>query len=119
MAEADISMSISSIDESLSSAWDDVHGGVLPYDAVKAARMEEVSYMQKRGIWTVVSVSECMGMGKTPVSVRWVDTDKGIDKPDLRSRLVARDFNTGEKGRDDLFAETSCGVDSLGSSGNS
>ena len=62
--------------------------------------------MQKRGIWTVVPVSECLGLGKSPVSVRWVDTDKGIDKPDLRSRLVARDFNTGEKGRDDLFAET-------------
>ena len=62
--------------------------------------------MQKRGIWTVVPLSECMGIGKVPVSVRWVDTDKGIDKPDLRSRLVARDFNTGEKGRDDLFAET-------------
>ena len=36
-----------------------------------------------------------------------VDTNKGgLDDWDIRSRLVARDFKGGDKGRDDLFAET-------------
>ena len=42
--------------------------------------------------------------GKGPVSVRWVDMSKGSGE--VRSRLVARDFRGGEKGRDDLFAAT-------------
>ena len=40
-------------------AWDDVHGGVLPIELVREARQEEVGYMNKRGIWTVVSRDEC------------------------------------------------------------
>ena len=51
-------------------------------------------------------LSKNVGIKRGPVSVRWVDTDKGITEMLIRSRLVARDFKGGDKGRDDLFAET-------------
>jgi hypothetical protein len=89
-------------------AWDDVNGGNLPWELVKDARLEEVGFMKERGLWTLRPVSECKEKtGKAPVSVRWVDTNKGGLKEFLiRSRLVARDFKGGDKDRDDLFAET-------------
>ena len=89
-------------------AWDDVRGGELPVEEVQAARREEVQFMVKRGIWDVRPVSECWNMtGSGPVSVRWVDTNKGAPGEMLvRSRLVARDFKGNDKDRDDLFAET-------------
>ena len=43
--------------------------------------------------------------GKKPIGVRWVDINKGDDQnPDYRSRLVAKEINTGHD--DDLFAAT-------------
>jgi len=92
----------------LEGAWDDVHGGELPLELVKDARHEEVGYMQGRHIWTVTSVSECWEKtGKAPVSVRWVDTNKGgPGEMNVRCRLVARHFKGGDKDRDDLFAAT-------------
>ena len=42
---------------------------------MKAARKEEVGYMEGRRIWSVRPVSECWEkLGKAPVSIRWVDT---------------------------------------------
>ena len=75
---------------------------------MNAARAEEVGFMQERNLWTLRPIKECLETtGKWPVSVRWVDTNKGDQKCILvRSRLVARDFKGGDKGRDDLFADT-------------
>ena len=75
---------------------------------VKAARHEEITYMQGRRIWSLKPVAECWDkIGNPPTSVRWVDTDKGISPEVMvRSRLVARDFKGQDKDRDDLFAET-------------
>ena len=89
-------------------AWDDAHGGELPMALVRAARKEEISYMEGRNIWTLRPIEECWELtGKPPVSVRWVDTNKGGKEEFIvRSRLVARDFKGGDKDRDDLFAET-------------
>ena len=74
--------------------WDDVNEVQIPLELVKAARGEEVQFMKSRSLWTVVPTSECIvKTGKRPVSVRWVDTNKGRDgKLEIRSRLVARDF---------------------------
>jgi hypothetical protein len=45
--------------------------------------------------------------GKLPISMRWVDVNKGGSKRmEVRSRMVVRDFKGSDKGRDDLFAET-------------
>eukprot|EP00973_Karenia_brevis_P041984 5812106-Karenia_brevis.AAC.1 len=40
--------------------------------------------------------------------MRWVDTNKSLmrGKYDVRSRMVAKNYKGGDKGRDDLFAET-------------
>ena len=64
--------------------------------------------VDKLDLWDIRPVGECWEKtGKAPVSVRWVDTNKGKDGEwDVRCRLVARDFKGGDKGRDDLFAET-------------
>ena len=34
-------------------AWGDVHGGELPMGLVRAARKEEISYMEGRNTWTL------------------------------------------------------------------
>ena len=62
--------------------------------------------MQKEHLWDVVPRSRAEG--HRIVSVRWVDTNKGSEaKPEIRSRLVARDFNGGwDRDREDLFAAT-------------
>ena len=95
-------------EEENAGAWDDVHGGDLPPEEVAAARNEEVGYMKKRGIWHEVPIQECWNeTGKAPVSVRWVDVNKGgLQEMIVRSRLVARDFKGMDNHRDDLFAET-------------
>lgn len=88
---------------------DDVKNKQLRLEDVRAARKEEVEYMQRRGIWKIVDEKECWGkQGKGPGSVKWVDTDKGIDgKVNVQSRLVATDFKVkGEGDRQDLFAAT-------------
>jgi hypothetical protein len=90
-------------------AWDDVKGRALDAANVKEARKEEIQYMITKGIWEEVSVQECWDRtGKAPVTVKWVDTDKGSNGQELiRSRLVARDFRVkGDKDREDLFAAT-------------
>ena len=73
----------------------------------RAARLEEISFMKKIQLYEEVSIQECWERtGKSPISTRWVDVNKGTsDKPDVRCRLVARDFKPkGEKDREDLFA---------------
>ena len=92
-------------------AWDDVKGGALRVSDVKAARREEVEYMVKRRIWTQRPVNECwQRTGSAPISVRWVDTNKGVEgQMEVRSRLVARNFKVkgGCKEREDMiFAST-------------
>ena len=90
-------------------AWDDVKNQRLDVKKVRAARHEEIQYMLKKGIWREVDIQECWDRtGRAPVSVKWVDTDKGHDgEENIRSRLVARDFRTkGDKDREDLFAAT-------------
>ena len=90
-------------------AWDDVRDKQLDVEKVREARSEEVGYMIGKGIWKVVDIMECWEKtGKAPVTVKWVDTDKGDGKEaKIRSRLVARDFpGKGEKDREDLFAAT-------------
>ena len=64
--------------------------------------------MESRNIWSYAPISESWEKWrKAPVSVRWVDVDKGgEERMEVRSRLVARDFKGGDKDRGDLFAET-------------
>jgi hypothetical protein len=62
--------------------------------------------MKQKMIWN--EVDETGTTSKKPVSVKYVDTNKGTEEePVIRCRLVARDFRTkGEKDQEDLFAVT-------------
>ena len=78
---------------------------------VRKARKEEIGYMQGRNIWKLVPVEECWRRtGKPPIGTRWVDTNKGTEQcPEVRCRLVARDFKgkkRNDEDREDLYAAT-------------
>ena len=88
--------------------WDDLSCELLPPGKVAEARSEEVKVMNQRGVWEFRTEAECWEKtGKAPVSMRWVDVNKGgKDRMEVRSRMVVRDFKGNYKDRDDLFAET-------------
>ena len=70
------------------------------------ARSGEIKEVHKHKVYHKVPTKECWDRtGKAPIRTIWIDTNKG-DKihPELRSRLVAKDYNTGK--RPDLFAAT-------------
>ena len=94
------------LDDQREEAWDDVSGAQLDANEVRRARMEEIEYIHKMQLYTKVPVAECyQRTNKSPISVRWVDTNKGdTERPNYRSRFVAREINTYK--RNDLFAAT-------------
>lgn len=67
-----------------------------------------MGYLQNRKIWSPKPIEDSYEkIGKAPVSVRRVDTNKGDDHlMGIRCRLVAREFQGADNGRDDLCAET-------------
>ena len=71
---------------------DDLTGQLLNPELVRAARAKELEYFDDRDVWEVRSIEESRRhTGKPPVTVRWVDVNKGDDvNPNIRSRLVAR-----------------------------
>ena len=81
---------------SMDVAWD-VMGGWLDRGKVRKGRTEEVGYMKRKMFWDEVSRSEASG--HRMVSVERVDTHKGTEEnPEIRSRLVARDFRGAGQG---------------------
>ena len=57
---------------------DSVTGQPLIPELVKEARRSEMEYFVKMGVWTRRSRSEAFRRcGKPPISVRWIDTNKG------------------------------------------
>ena len=70
---------------------------------MSAGREEELSYMQKKRVWTpVLRTSVLEKSSRAPiVGVRWVDVEKGET---VRCRLCAKEYATDK--RDDLFAGT-------------
>ena len=79
--------------------WDDVNGGWLPAALVCEARREEIRWDHQHGLWEKKPNEGCWGnTGRAPISLRWVDTNKGSDdKPIVRSRLVAREMKARTK----------------------
>ena len=77
---------------------DDVNGGVLDQKMAMAARAEELEWLRRRQTWTKVPLATCFEKtGQKPISLRWVDTNKGDDeRPDYRSRLVVREIRKGK-----------------------
>ena len=85
---------------------DDLTGQLLPPDLVRAARAKELEYFNSKQVWQKRPVGEARRVtGKPPISVRWVDVNKGDNQcPNIRSRLVARQIR--QAGEDAIFAPT-------------
>ena len=72
---------------------------------MREARQEEMKYITLKQVWEKCPRNKAIAMGYKIVDTRWIDTDKGDeDKPIYRSRLVGKEFNTGQE--DGLFAST-------------
>ena len=80
---------------------DDLTGQALPEDLCRAARQTELDYFTSKEVWVVRKISEArQRTGRPPITVRWVETNKGDDKnPKIRSRLVAREIRQFGRGR--------------------
>lgn len=88
---------------------DDLTGAWLPANLVRQAKLEELSEMYRRGVWTETPKTMCVSrIGSQPITVRWVITNKGDAKtPIVRARLVARHIAARYGGKDvlhELFA---------------
>ena len=86
--------------------YDDLTKQQLPSELVKAARRKELDYFEMKNVWNRVPVQEAWKVsGRPPITVRWVDVNKGDDEfPDIRSRLVARQIRSANE--DPMFAPT-------------
>ena len=86
-------------------AQDDVSGVELDPELVKQAREVEMSFFRRMKVYTRVPRAMQIMKGGKIIGVRWVDVNKGdSQKPDMRSRLVGQEFNTGKN--DELYAST-------------
>ena len=87
--------------------WDDAKGGWLDSILVQRAREEEVQHVKKHAVYEKVPMGQCWKeTGKNPIKTGWADTNKGTSEcPNVRSRWVAKEYNTGH--RPDLFSATS------------
>jgi len=85
---------------------DSVTGQPLNPTLVKEARRKEMEYFDSMKVWMRKNRSDAFrDMGKAPISVRWVDVNKGDDEnPNYRSRLVAREIR--RFGEEPIFAPT-------------
>ena len=86
--------------------FDDLTKQQLPTELVKIARRKELDYFEMKSVWKRVSNQEAWKVsGRPPITVRWVDVNKGDDEhPEIRSRLVARQIRGANE--DPMFAPT-------------
>ena len=86
-------------------AWDDVLGEPLNPKQGIEARLLEVDYIKRMGVWIKITRSEALAKQIKILGTRWIDVNKG-DKENqlLRSRLVGQDFKDGED--ESLYAST-------------
>ena len=86
---------------------DDAKGGWLDPVLVRKAREEEMQYVKKHAVYEKVPMSQCWKETvKNPIKTGWADTNKGTSEcPNIRSRWIAKEYNTGP--RPDLFSATS------------
>ena len=85
---------------------DDISKQLLVDSLVHEARRKELEYFASKGVWVKLPRQECFkATGKSPISVRWVDVNKGDDEhPRYRSRLVARQLKALEGADCQYFA---------------
>ena len=85
---------------------DDLTGQLLDPKLVKAARQKELEFFEAKRVWCKKPIAEArQRTGKMPITVRWVDMNKGDDvAPNIRSRPVARQIR--QPGEEAIFAPT-------------
>ena len=85
---------------------DNLTGQVLKDELVMAARMKELDYFNRKGVWVKVPKQRArQKTGRQPISVRWVDVNKGDElAPNYRSRLVARQIKAMDNSGQNFFA---------------
>ena len=85
---------------------DSVSGQPLEEALVRLARAKEMDYFESKKVWEKRPRQEAYDRcGKAPISVKWIDTNKGDDDcPNYRSRLVAREIR--RHGENPIFAPT-------------
>ena len=60
---------------------DDLTGLPLPPELCRAVRQKEIAHFRAKGVWELRLVSDARAkMGRRPISVRWVETNKGDDE---------------------------------------
>ena len=95
----------SQLDFKAAAAWDDVSGQALDADEVVRARAKEMSYIADKEVWRKIPRSAARRNGWKVIPTRWIDINTGsAQDPCYRSRLVAKEFNTGAE--EGLFAAT-------------
>ncbi len=85
---------------------DELTGQILKDDLVKEARAQELAFFYSKKVWIKIpKVGGRAGGAKRPISVRWVDVNKGDDmQPNYRSRLVARQLKATDMSGKSYFA---------------
>ena len=85
---------------------DDLTGQVLKDELVIKARLTELTFFHSKGVWTKKPMHRSReATGKPPISVRWVDVNKGDEiNPNYRSRLVARQMKAHDHSGNSYFA---------------
>ena len=85
---------------------DDLTGQILDSKLVREARQKELDFFEAKNVWLRRPFEEARRRtGKPPITVRWVDVNKGDDvNPNVRSRLVARQIR--QPGEEAIFAPT-------------
>ena len=86
--------------------WDAITQEELPAELTRAARQEELDFMQDWHVWDVVPITESWSVtDKAPLQGKWVDVNKGdLERPVVRSRYVAKEFANTKS--DDFFSPT-------------
>ena len=85
--------------------YDEVSGALLDPRMVREARSKEIEFVRQFGVYEKVPAEQTVG--KTKVSIKWVDVNKGdASKPEYRSRLVGRELRRLDPFMSGTFAAT-------------
>ena len=97
-AEADNCMAHGEEQPEDATFWDDNGGKQLDPKLVRRARIEEMQKFQDHAVYEKVPIAEATSSGAKLITTRWVDINKGDEnKPNYRSRLVARELSTHDE----------------------
>lgn len=78
--------------------YDDISGVEFPVELIRKARQEELGWVHGITLYDKVPRRQADDVGVKPITVRWVDVNKGDDESmKNRSRLVGREFQSKPK----------------------